>query len=90
MFACMIRARLTAQLEKDYVDPPLTLFDNRAATYQKLEKPLKALRDGERMIRMARSDATVRPPLLSSLSNMPGVPPYGQDPDGDGQRRQSI
>jgi F-box/TPR repeat protein Pof3 len=39
-------------------DPPLSILDNRAATYSKLEDLPKALKDGKRMIHLDKKEAT--------------------------------
>lgn len=39
--------------------PSLTLFDNRAATYEKLNNLAAALRDGKKMLELDKSYAQV-------------------------------
>ena len=41
-------------------DPPLSILDNRAATYTKLEEFPKALADARHMIQLSKAEVKVR------------------------------
>ena len=43
----------------EFADPPLSVFDNRAAAYAKLGDLQEALRDAKRMIHIGKSQVTV-------------------------------
>ena len=71
--------------------PPLSLFDYRAASYDKLGKYSSAVKDGREMIKMCKQDIRVRPSMAppSSLLTAAGLSSHRQHPAEDRQARDS-
>ena len=73
--------------------PSVSVLDNRAATYTKLEDLQAALRDGRQMIHVGKTDVTVWIPACSTFTcvlTRTGLPSNGQDPAATGQRGRSY